>query len=134
MNCIFAEAFVLQVKNAAWCEPHPELHPCRGVCAAGQRCLLRPLCCRSKVLHSVKRILNRVLAEAFAGWQQHAQQRQQERLTMAQVAQLPRHNLARRSWGAWWEAYQQRLKLRATAHRLMHGMAIRVLHHWQVHL
>lgn len=91
------------------------------------------MCCnRLKVLHSVKRILNRVLAEAFAGWKQHAEERQQERQIMSEVAQLPMLNLARRSWCIWWEAYQQRLKLRSTAQRLMHGTAIRVLHHWQV--
>lgn len=80
----------------------------------------------------MKRILNRVLAEAFAGWKQHTLERQQEKQIMAEVARLPLLNTARRSWGIWWEAYQQRLKLRSTAQRLMHGTAVRVLQHWQV--
>lgn len=89
-------------------------------------------CHRSKALHSVKRILNRVLAEAFAGWKQHTRERQQEKQIIAEVAQLPMLNMARRSWSIWWEAYQQKVKLRSTAQRLMHGTAIRVLHHWRV--
>lgn len=77
-------------------------------------------------------MLNRVLAEAFGGWKQHASERRQERQIVAQVAEVPVRSLARRTWGAWWEAYQHKLKMRSAVQKLMHGTAIRVLHHWQV--
>ena len=92
----------------------------------------RPLLCRAKVTTSVRRMLNRVLAEAFGGWKQRASQRRQEQQIIAQVAELPVHRLARQTWSAWWEAYQHKLKMRSTVQQLMHGTAIRVLHHWQV--
>ena len=91
-----------------------------------------PLLCRAKVATSVRRMLNRVLAEAFGGWKQHASERKQEQQIVAQVAELPVRSLARRTWSAWWEAYQHKLKMRSTVQKLMHGTAIRVLHHWQV--
>lgn len=77
-------------------------------------------------------MLNRVLAEAFAGWKQLASDRKQEQQIVAQVAQLPVRNLARRTWSLWWETYQHKLKMRSTVQKLMHGTAIRVLHYWQV--
>jgi len=81
---------------------------------------------------SVKGMLNRVLAEAFAGWKQHAWERKQEQQIVAQVAQLPLRNLTRQTWDTWWGAYQHKLKMRSTVQKLMHGTAVRVLHHWQV--
>ena len=77
-------------------------------------------------------MLNRILAEAFGGWKQHASERKQEQQIVAQVAALPVRSLASRTWSAWWEAYQHKLKMRSTVQKLMHGTAIRVLHHWQV--
>lgn len=77
-------------------------------------------------------MLNRVLAEAFGGWKQRAAERKQEQQIVVQVAQLPVRSLARRTWCAWWEAYQHKLKMRSSVQKLMHGTAIRVLHHWQV--
>lgn len=77
-------------------------------------------------------MLNRVLAEAFSGWKQHASERRQEQQIVVQVAQLPVRNLARRTWSIWWQAYQHQLKMRSTVQKLLHGTAIRVLHHWQV--
>ena len=88
--------------------------------------------CRAKIVTSVKRMLNRVLAGAFAGWRQHALERKEEQQIVAQVAQLPVRTLARQTWATWWGAYQHKLKMRSTVQRLMHGTAIRVLHHWQV--
>ena len=77
-------------------------------------------------------MLNRVLAEAFAGWQQYTSERRQEQQIIAQVAQLPLRSLGRRTWGAWWDAYQHKLKARSAVQKLMHGTAIRILRHWQV--
>jgi len=77
-------------------------------------------------------MLNRVLAEAFAGWRQHASERSQEQQIVAQVAQLPVRTLTRQTWRAWWEAYQHKLKMRRTVQRLLHGTAARVLRYWQV--
>ena len=88
--------------------------------------------CRAKIVTSVKRMLNRVLAGAFAGWRQHALDRMEEQHIVAQVAQLPVRTLTRQTWAAWWEAYQHKLRMRSTVQRLMHGTAIRVLRHWQV--
>lgn len=87
---------------------------------------------RAKILTSVKRMLNRVLAEAFAGWRQHASERVEEQQIVAQVAQLPVRTLTRQTWRAWWEGYQHKLKMRRTVQRLLHGTAARVLRYWQV--
>lgn len=81
---------------------------------------------------SLKRMLNRVLAEAFAGWRQHVSEQIQEQQIVAQVAQLPVRTLTRQTWKAWWEAYQHKLKMRKTVQRLLHGTAARVLRYWQV--
>ncbi len=87
---------------------------------------------RAKIVTSLKRMLNRVLAEAFAGWRQHVSERIQEQQIVAQVAQLPVRTLTRQTWKAWWEAYQHKLKMRRTVQRLLHGTAARVLRYWQV--
>ena len=83
---------------------------------------------------SLKRMLNRVLAEAFSAWKQHAWDRKEEQQIAAQVAQLPVRNLARRTWSMWWEAYHHKLKMRSALQKLMHGTAVRVFHYWQVGL
>ena len=105
--------------------------PCRAATTSlALTCLAAPG--RAKIVTSVKRMLNRVLAEAFAGWRQHALERIQEQQIVAQVAQLPVRTLTRQTWMAWWGAYQHQLKMRSTVQRLLHGTAARVLRYWQV--
>ena len=90
------------------------------------------LLCRLKVRNSVRRLLHRTLAAAFAAWTAFAASRHDLRVSEQQVERLPRQRMLGDCWQLWWQQYTGRRRLRAATGRIMHGTAARVLQQWRV--